>query len=127
MTRGRLLLDQLKPPRISNPDPRITCRRQDRPMSDEPALSEKLGRGACRRRAALCVEHARSVGDVVRQYREAGQRDSGTGAGRSALRLSSATKVDKIVDVIRAHLHEARFSMVEVRLRKALPRREPIR
>jgi len=114
--KGRLLLDALKPPRISKPDSFGPRRREDRADVRRAGPLRELGRRrVCRPPTALCVEYTRSAGDVVRQHREAGQRHSGTGAGRSAASFVVGTRVDKVVDAIAAHLHGNGFAMVEVK------------
>ena len=86
--RGRLLLDELKPPPIS---PQVRAALADvkiAPTAGEPELSSELGRrGAVAGRAAVCLEHARGAGDVRRQYQKSRQRHSGAGPRGAAASL----------------------------------------
>ena len=71
--KGRLLLDQLKPPRISNQIRATLADVKIEPTSDEPSLSVDWG------------EEGLSAAE--RQHREAGQRHSGTRGSRLAAAL----------------------------------------
>ena len=86
--KGRMQLDALKPPRISNQIRAALADVKVEPTADEPALARELGRGGLvAGRAALCLEHAGSAGDVVGQYREARQCHSGPRQCRAAAAL----------------------------------------
>ena len=86
--KGRMKLDALKPPRISNAVRAALADVKIEPTADEPAAGARLGRGGIvAGRAAVCLEYAGSAGDVVRQYREAGQRHSRTRQCRAAASL----------------------------------------
>ena len=75
--KGRMKLDALKPPRISNAVRAALADVKIEPTADEPAAGGRLGRGGIvAGRAAVCLEYAGSAGDVVRQYRQARQRHS---------------------------------------------------
>ncbi len=92
--KGRLLLDALKPPRISNQIRATLADVQIEPTRRRAGAVGELGRGrAVGRRAGLCLEHARSAGDVVRQHRKARQRHSGRGACRPAASLRGRHEV----------------------------------
>ena len=83
--KGRLLLDELKPPRISNQVRAALADVKIEPIGRRAGAVGELGRGGpVGGRAALCLEHARSAGDVVGQYRKAGQRHSRPRAGHAA-------------------------------------------
>ena len=89
----------------------------------------ELGRGGVvGGRTALCLEHARSAGDVVRQYREAGECHSRHRRMPCCNCASwSAPRYEQVVDAVRAHLHANGFPMVEVeRGRRVLALRAPI-
>ena len=86
------------------------------PSADEPALSENWGEeGLSAGRAALCLEYAGSAGDVVGQYREAGQRHPGHAQAMLQLRFVVGTRHEQVIDAVRAHLHGNGFPMVEVK------------
>ena len=68
--------------------PRGARGREDRADRGRAGAGARLGRGGTDAgRAAVCLEYAGSAGDVVRQYREAGQRHSRTRQCRAAAPL----------------------------------------
>ena len=86
--KGRMKLDALKPPRISNAVRAALADVKIEPTADRAGAGGRLGRGGIvAGRAAVCLEHAGSAGDVVRQCREAGQRHSRTRQCRAAASL----------------------------------------
>src|SRR5258707_4928287 len=108
--KGRLLLDQLKPPRISNQIRSTLADVKIEPMSDEPAVSENWGEedlsAAERLYAWNTLEVlAMSAGNI--------EHPANAIPGRAQailqLRFVVGTKVDKIVDVVRAHLQRNGF------------------
>jgi len=110
------LLDQLKPPRISNQIRASLATSRSSRCPTKPALSENWGEEGLSAAERLYAWNTLEVLAMSSGNIEKRQRDSGTGAGRfCSFALSVGTKVDKIVDVIRAHLHERGFPMVEVR------------
>jgi hypothetical protein len=84
---GRLQVDQLKPPLLSNQIRSALADVKIEPTPDEPALSENWGEEGVGRRKALCVEHARSAGIGIRQRRKDGERDSRSCFSRPATAL----------------------------------------
>jgi acetylornithine deacetylase/succinyl-diaminopimelate desuccinylase-like protein len=113
--KGRLLLDQLKPPRISNQIRATLADVKIEPMSDEPVLSADWGEEGLSAAERLYAWNtlevlAMSAGNI--------EKPANAIPGRAQavlqLRFVVGTKVDKAVDVIRAHLHDHGFAMVEV-------------
>jgi acetylornithine deacetylase/succinyl-diaminopimelate desuccinylase-like protein len=113
--KGRLLLDELKPPRLSNQIRTTLADVKIEPMSDEPALSENWGEEGLSAAERL---YAWNTLEVLAM--SSGNIDKPANAipGRAQavlqLRFVVGTKVDQIVDVIRTRLHANGFPMVEV-------------
>ncbi len=114
-SHGRLQLEALKPPPLSN---RIRAALADvevKPMADEPALSENWGEEGLSAAERL---YAWNTLEVLAM--SSGNIDKPANAipGRASailqLRFVVGTKVDNIADVIRAYLHERGLSMVDV-------------
>jgi acetylornithine deacetylase/succinyl-diaminopimelate desuccinylase-like protein len=114
--RGRLQVDELKPPRLSN---QIRAALADviiDPTPDEPALSEDWGEDGLSAAERLYAWNtlevlAVSAGDIERPANAI----PGEASAVLQLRYVVGTRVDNIVDVVRAHLHQRGFPMVEVR------------
>src|ERR1700716_3679930 len=112
---GRLLLDELKPPRLSNQIRTTLADVKIEPMSDEPALSENWGEEGLSAAERLYAWNTLEVLAI-----SSGNIDKPANAipGRAQavlqLRFVVGTKVDQIVDVIRTRLHANGFPMVEV-------------
>ena len=89
------------------PDPRRAGGREGRTTSRRAAAVAGLGRGGpVAGRAAVCLEHAGSAGDVVGQYREPRQRDSRRGANAVLqLRFVVGTKYERSSMPCATHLH----------------------
>jgi acetylornithine deacetylase/succinyl-diaminopimelate desuccinylase-like protein len=113
---GRLLLDQLKPPRISNQIRSTLADVKIEPTADEPALSENWGEEGLSAAERL---YAWNTLEVLAM--SSGNIDKPANAipGRAQavlqLRFVVGTRVDKTVDVVKARLLERGFPMVEVR------------
>jgi acetylornithine deacetylase/succinyl-diaminopimelate desuccinylase-like protein len=114
-SHGRLQLEALKPPPLSN---RIRAALADvevKPMADEPALSENWGEDNLSAAERLYAWNtlevlAMSSGNIDKPANAI----PGHASAVLQLRFVVGTKVDNIADVIRAHLHGLGFSMVEV-------------
>src|SRR6202521_527964 len=112
---GRLLLDELKPPRLSNQIRSALADVKMEPMSDEPALSANWGEEGLSAAERL---YAWNTLEVLAM--SAGNIDKPANAipGRAQailqLRFVVGTKVDNIADVIRTHLHNKGFPMIAV-------------
>jgi acetylornithine deacetylase/succinyl-diaminopimelate desuccinylase-like protein len=112
---GRLLVDQLKPPRLSNQIRSALADVTIEPLPDEPALSDNWGEEGLSAAERL---YAWNTLEVLAM--SAGNIDKPANAipGRAQailqLRFVVGTKVDNIADVIRTHLHAKGFPMIEV-------------
>ena len=113
--KGRLLLDQLKPPRLSNQIRSALADVKIEPMPDEPALSENWGEEGLSAPERLYAWNtlevlAMSSGNIEKPANAI----PGHASAILQLRFVVGTRVDNIADVVRAHLHERGFPMVEV-------------
>jgi acetylornithine deacetylase/succinyl-diaminopimelate desuccinylase-like protein len=112
---GRLLLDELKPPRISNQIRAVLADVKVDPTSDEPALSANWGEQGLSAAERL---YAWNTLEVLAMSSGNIEKPANAIPGRAQavlqLRFVVGTKVDKTVDVIRAHLRAKGFPMVEV-------------
>jgi acetylornithine deacetylase/succinyl-diaminopimelate desuccinylase-like protein len=112
---GRLLLDELKPPRISNQIRSALGDVKIEPMSDEPALSENWGEAGLSAAERL---YAWNTLEVLAMSSGSIEKPANAIPGRAQavlqLRFVVGTRVEKAVDVIRTHLHANGFPMVEV-------------
>jgi acetylornithine deacetylase/succinyl-diaminopimelate desuccinylase-like protein len=114
--QGHLLLDELKPPRISNQIRASLADVRIEPMSDEPALSENWGEEGLSAAERLYAWNtlevlAMSSGNIEKPANAI----PGHAKAVLQLRFVVGTKVEKTVDVIKARLRDKGFSMVEVR------------
>src|SRR6202521_1465442 len=113
---GRLLLEQLKPPRLSNQIRSALADVKIEPMADEPALSANWGEEGLSAAERL---YAWNTLEVLAM--SSGNIDSPANAipGEAhavlQLRFVVGTKIERAVDSVRKHLHDNGFSMVEVR------------
>jgi acetylornithine deacetylase/succinyl-diaminopimelate desuccinylase-like protein len=112
---GRLLLDELKPPRISNQIRAVLADVKVEPMADEPTLSPNWGEEGLSPAERL---YAWNTLEVLAMSSGNIEKPANAIPGRAQavlqLRFVVGTKVETAVDAIRAHLHENGFSMVEV-------------
>src|SRR5438270_665185 len=112
---GRLSLDQLKPPRLSNAIRNALADVKVEPMADEPQLSDGWGEEGLSAAERLYAWNTLEVLAI-----SAGNVDKPAnaipGQARAVLQLRFVvgTKFDQVVDAVRAHLHEHGFPMVEV-------------
>jgi acetylornithine deacetylase/succinyl-diaminopimelate desuccinylase-like protein len=113
--QGRLLLEKLKPPRISNQVRAVLADVKVEPMSDEPALSENWGEEGLSAAERLYAWNtlevlAMSSGNIDKPA------NAIPGHARAVLQLRFVvgTKFDQAVEAIRAHLQRNGFPMVEV-------------
>src|SRR6202021_2759781 len=112
---GRLLVEQLKPPRLSNQIRSALADVKIEPMPDEPALSDNWGEEALSAAERL---YAWNTLEVLAM--SAGNLDKPANAipGRAQailqLRFVVGTKVDNIAEVVRTHLHSKGFPMIAV-------------
>src|SRR6266566_20467 len=113
--KGRLLLDALKPPRISNQVRAALGDVKIEPMSDEPALSENWGEEGLSAAERLYAWNtlevlAMSSGNIEKPANAI----PGHAQAVLQLRFVVGTSVDTAVEAIRAHLQRNGFAMVEV-------------
>jgi acetylornithine deacetylase/succinyl-diaminopimelate desuccinylase-like protein len=113
--QGRLLLDELKPPRLSNQIRATLADVKIEPTADEPALAEHWGEEGLSAAERLYAWNtlevlAMSSGDV--------EKPANAIPGRAQavlqLRFVVGTKADKVVDAVRARLQASGFPMIEV-------------
>jgi acetylornithine deacetylase/succinyl-diaminopimelate desuccinylase-like protein len=113
--RGRLLMEQLKPPRLSNQIRSWLADVKVEPTADEPALSENWGEDGLSAAERLYAWNTLEVLAI-----SAGNADNPANAipGRARavlqLRFVVGTRTDNLIEAIRAHLHEKGFPMIEV-------------
>jgi acetylornithine deacetylase/succinyl-diaminopimelate desuccinylase-like protein len=114
-SRGRLQLDALNPPRLSNQIRAALADVEVKPTADEPALSESWGEDGLSTAERLYAWNtlevlAMSSGNIDKPANAI----PGHASAVLQLRFVVGTKVDNIADVIRSHLDAHGFSMVEV-------------
>jgi acetylornithine deacetylase/succinyl-diaminopimelate desuccinylase-like protein len=114
--KGRLLLDQLKPPRISNQIRATLADVKIEPTAGEPALSENWGEEGLSAAERL---YAWNTLEVLAVSSGNIEKPANAIPGRAQavlqLRFVVGTRADKVVDAVRAHLQRNGFPMVEVR------------
>ena len=113
---GRLLLEQLKPPRLSNQIRALLGDVTIEPGADEPALSEDWGEGGLTAAERLYAWNTLEVLAI-----SSGNADKPANAipGRARavlqLRFVVGTRIDGLIDAIRTHLDQSGFPMVDVK------------
>src|SRR5215210_4855156 len=114
--QGRLLLDELKPPRLSNQIRSTLAEVKIEPRPDEPAMSGNWGEEGLSAAERLYAWNTLEVLAISSGNIE-NPANAIPGQARVVLQLRFVvgTKVDTVVDVIRAHLHAKGFPMIEVR------------
>jgi acetylornithine deacetylase/succinyl-diaminopimelate desuccinylase-like protein len=114
-SHGRMQLDQLKPPRLSNQIRAALADVKIEPLADEPALSENWGEDGLSAAERL---YAWNTLEVLAMSSGNIEKPANAIPGRASavlqLRFVVGTRVDNITEVIRAHLHACGFPMVEV-------------
>jgi len=114
--KGRMLLDQLKPPRISNQIRAVLADVKVEPTADEPALSENWGEEGLSPAERLYAWNtlevlAMSSGNIEKPANAI----PGHAQAMLQLRFVVGTRYEAVVDAVRAHLQARGFSMVEVK------------
>src|ERR1700734_2566736 len=113
---GRLLLDQLKPPRLSNQVRIALADVEVKPTADEPALSENWGEDGLSAAERLYAWNTLEVlGMSSGNIEKPANAIPGRAKAVLQLRFVVGTKVDNLVEVVRTHLHDKGFVMVEVK------------
>src|SRR6201995_3048643 len=115
-SHGRLQLEQLKPPRLSNQIRAALADVEVKPTVDEPALSENWGEDGLSAAERLYAWNtlevlAMSSGNIEKPANAI----PGHANAVLQLRFVVGTKVDGLIDAVRAHLVAKGFPMVEVR------------
>src|SRR5215471_4221690 len=112
---GRLLLERLKPPRLTNQIRSYLADVTIEPGEDEPALAENWGEDGLSAAERLYAWNtlevlAMSTGNIEKPA------NAIPGHARAVLQLRFVvgTKYDQAVDAVRTHLHDNGFPMVEV-------------
>src|SRR6476646_10512882 len=113
--RGRMLLDQLKPPRISNQIRAVLADVEVKPTEGEPELSENWGEEGLSAAERLYAWNtlevlAMSSGNIEKPANAI----PGKAQAVLQLRFVVGTKYAEIVEAVRTHLHTNGFPMVEV-------------
>jgi acetylornithine deacetylase/succinyl-diaminopimelate desuccinylase-like protein len=114
--KGRLQLDELKPPRLSNQIRATLADVKIEPTADEPALAENWGEEGLSAAERL---YAWNTLEVLAMSSGNIEKPANAIPGRAQavlqLRFVVGTRIDKAIDAIRAHLQRNGFPMVEVR------------
>ena len=114
--KGRLLLEQLKPPRISNQIRATLADVKIEPTAGEPALSENWGEERLSAAERLYAWNtlevlAMSSGNIEKPANAIPRRAHAV----LQLRFVVGTRADEVVDAVRAHLQRNGFPLVEAR------------
>ena len=113
--RGRLLMEELKPPRLSNQIRSWLADVKVEPTADEPPLAENWGEAGLSAAERLYAWNTLEILAI-----SAGSVENPANAipGRARavlqLRFVVGTRIDGLIEAIRAHLHEKGFPMIEV-------------
>jgi len=113
--KGRMKLDALKPPRISNAVRAALADVKIEPTADEPALAPIGARRDCRRQSG-CLPGTRWKSWRCRQAVSTSRPTLFRGAPMPccSFRFVVGTKYEEVIDAVRTHLHANGFPMVEV-------------
>jgi acetylornithine deacetylase/succinyl-diaminopimelate desuccinylase-like protein len=114
--QGHLLLDEMKPPRLSNQIRSMLADVKVEPMADEPALSPNWGEDALSPAERL---YAWNTLEVLAMSSGNIEKPANAIPGRAnavlQLRYVVGTEIDKVVPAIQRHFDKSGFSMVKVR------------
>ena len=121
--QGRMKLDALKPPRLTNQIRAMLADVKVEPTDDEPALSEIWGEEGLSAAERLYAWNtlevlAMSSGNIEKPANAI----PGHANAVLQLRFVVGTRYEEVVDAVRAHLHANGFPMVEVSARAELRR-----
>ena len=109
--KGRLLLEQLKPPRISNQIRATLADVKIEPTADEPALSEDWGEEGLSAAERLYAWNTLEVLAISSgNIEKPANAIPGWAHAVLQLRFVVGTRADKVVDAVRAHLQRQRLS-----------------
>jgi acetylornithine deacetylase/succinyl-diaminopimelate desuccinylase-like protein len=114
-SHGRLKLEALKPPRLTNQIRSLLADVEIKPLPDEPELSENWGEQGLSAAERLYAWNtlevlAMSAGNIEKPA------NAIPGRARAVLQLRFVvgTEQDRVVDVVRTYLNENGFGMIEV-------------
>jgi acetylornithine deacetylase/succinyl-diaminopimelate desuccinylase-like protein len=114
--QGHLLLDEMKPPRLSNQIRSMLADVKVEPMADEPALSPNWGEDGLSPAERL---YAWNTLEVLAMSSGNIEKPANAIPGRAnavlQLRYVVGTEIDKVVPAIQRHFDKSGFSMVKVR------------
>ena len=114
--KGRLLLEQLKPPRISNQIRATLADVKIEPTAGEPALSEDWGEEGLSAAERLYAWNTLEVLAISSgNIEKPANAIPGWAHAVLQLRFVVGTRADKVVDAVRAQLQRHGFPMIEVR------------
>jgi acetylornithine deacetylase/succinyl-diaminopimelate desuccinylase-like protein len=112
---GRLQLDQLKPPPLTNQIRAMLADVKIEPMSDEPALSENWGEEGLSAAERL---YAWNTLEVLAMSSGNVEQPANAIPGRARavlqLRFVVGTRVDQVIAAVKARLHDKGFAMIDV-------------
>ena len=113
--RGRMKLDALKPPRLTNQIRHYLADVEIKPMSDEPALSDNWGEDGLSAAERL---YAWNTLEVLAMSSGNMEKPANAIPGRARamlqLRFVVGTRHEQVIDAVRTHLRATGFPMVEV-------------
>src|ERR1700758_699112 len=118
--QGRMKLDALKPPRLTNQIRAYLADVEVKPSADEPALSENWGEDGLSAAERL---YAWNTLEVLAMSSGNMEKPANAIPGRARamlqLRFVVGTKYEEVVDAVRAHLHRNGFSMIDVSMKQS--------
>jgi acetylornithine deacetylase/succinyl-diaminopimelate desuccinylase-like protein len=113
--RGRMKLDALMPPRLTNQIRHYLADVEIKPMADEPALSDNWGEDGLSAAERL---YAWNTLEVLAMSSGNMEKPANAIPGRARamlqLRFVVGTRHEQVIDAVRNHLHANGFPMVEV-------------
>jgi acetylornithine deacetylase/succinyl-diaminopimelate desuccinylase-like protein len=113
--RGRMKLDALKPPRLTNQIRHYLADVEIKPTADEPALSDNWGEDGLSAAERL---YAWNTLEVLAMSSGNMEKPANAIPGRARamlqLRFVVGTRYEQVIDAVRNHLHACGFPMVEV-------------
>src|SRR5262249_46164476 len=114
-SHGRMKLEALKPPRLTNQIRSYLADVEIKPMADEPALSDNWGEDGLSAAERLYAWNTLEVLPMSsRNIEKPANAIPGHARAVLQLRFVVGTKYEQVVDAVRAHLHANGFPMVEV-------------
>ena len=119
-SQGRMKLEALKPPRLTNQIRAYLADVEVKPTADEPALSENWGEDGLSAAERL---YAWNTLEVLAMSSGNMEKPANAIPGRARamlqLRFVVGTNYEEVVDAVRAHLHRNGFSMIDVSMKQS--------